>query len=161
MWGDAKVNNQRTLAQAHRQCIRRAPQGLARTLSKSGKGLDELAIGDPGKKPIPSHMSPEFSTNSPPRTHLFLRCRNPDDLDRALSDDERQRRILGSFNHGSMATLCLRQSARKSHHPGRQVISLSGDGGIAMLLGDLLSLRQLKLPVKVIVFKNDAWRLWN
>ena len=41
-------------------------------------------------------------------------------------------------------------------HPGRQVISLSGDGGLAMLMGDLLSLRQLQLPVKVIVLNNSA-----
>ena len=41
-------------------------------------------------------------------------------------------------------------------HPGRQVVSLSGDGGLAMLMGDLLSLRQLQAPVKVIVFKNNA-----
>jgi pyruvate dehydrogenase (quinone) len=41
-------------------------------------------------------------------------------------------------------------------HPGRQVVSLSGDGGLAMLMGDLLSFRQNQLPVKVIVFKNDA-----
>jgi pyruvate dehydrogenase (quinone) len=41
-------------------------------------------------------------------------------------------------------------------HPGRQVVSLSGDGGLAMLLGDLLSLRQLQASVKVIVFKNNA-----
>lgn len=41
-------------------------------------------------------------------------------------------------------------------NPGRQVITLSGDGGLAMLMGDLLTLRQMQLPVKVIVFKNDA-----
>jgi pyruvate dehydrogenase (quinone) len=41
-------------------------------------------------------------------------------------------------------------------HPGRQVISLSGDGGLAMLMGDLLSLRQLQLPVKVFVLNNDS-----
>ena len=41
-------------------------------------------------------------------------------------------------------------------HPGRQVVSLSGDGGLAMLLGDLLSLRQLEAPVKIIVFKNES-----
>jgi pyruvate dehydrogenase (quinone) len=41
-------------------------------------------------------------------------------------------------------------------HPDRQVIALSGDGGLAMLMGDLLSLRQLQLPVKMIVFKNDS-----
>ena len=40
-------------------------------------------------------------------------------------------------------------------YPGRQVISMSGDGGVAMLLGDLLSLQQLQLPVKIIVFRND------
>ena len=42
-------------------------------------------------------------------------------------------------------------------HPGRQVITLSGDGGLAMFMGDLLSLRQLELPVKLVVFKNDAF----
>jgi pyruvate dehydrogenase (quinone) len=41
-------------------------------------------------------------------------------------------------------------------HPGRQVISMSGDGGFAMLMGDLLTLRQQQLPVKVIVLKNDS-----
>jgi pyruvate dehydrogenase (quinone) len=41
-------------------------------------------------------------------------------------------------------------------HPDRQVISLSGDGGLAMLMGDLLTLRQHDLPVKIIVFKNDS-----
>ena len=41
-------------------------------------------------------------------------------------------------------------------HPGRQVVALSGDGGLAMLMGDLLSLRQLKAPVKIVVFKNNS-----
>jgi len=41
-------------------------------------------------------------------------------------------------------------------HPSRQVVTLSGDGGLAMLMGDLLSLRQLQAPVKIIVFKNDS-----
>src|SRR6185312_2771400 len=41
-------------------------------------------------------------------------------------------------------------------HPGRQVITLSGDGGLAMLMGDLLTLRQLQLPVKLVVFNNSA-----
>ena len=40
--------------------------------------------------------------------------------------------------------------------PGRQVVSLSGDGGLAMLLGELITLRQLHLPVKVVVFSNGA-----
>src|SRR5262249_34534225 len=65
-------------------------------------------------------------------------------------------RLLGSFNHGSMANALPQAIGAQVSHPGRQVISLSGDGGLAMLLGDLLSLRQLEAPVKVIVFRNDA-----
>jgi pyruvate dehydrogenase (quinone) len=67
-----------------------------------------------------------------------------------------KRRLLGSFIHGSMANALPQAIGAQISHPGRQVISLSGDGGLAMLLGDLLSLRQLGAPVKVIVFKNDA-----
>jgi pyruvate dehydrogenase (quinone) len=44
----------------------------------------------------------------------------------------------------------------QASQPGRQVVALSGDGGLAMLLGELITLRQLKLPVKVVVFNNGA-----
>ncbi|HUZ95322.1 MAG TPA: ubiquinone-dependent pyruvate dehydrogenase [Edaphobacter sp.] len=67
-----------------------------------------------------------------------------------------KRRIIGSFNHGSMANALPQAIGAQVSHPGRQVISLSGDGGFAMLMGDLLTLRQHQLPVKVIVFKNDS-----
>ncbi|MDR3671888.1 MAG: ubiquinone-dependent pyruvate dehydrogenase [Holophaga sp.] len=67
-----------------------------------------------------------------------------------------KRRLLGSFNHGSMANALPQAIGAQVSHPGRQVVTLSGDGGLAMLMGDLLSLRQLKAPVKVIVFCNEA-----
>src|SRR6202030_2646028 len=63
-----------------------------------------------------------------------------------------RRRLVGSFNHGSMANAMLQALGAQAAFPQRQVISLSGDGGFTMLMGDLLSLSQLKLPVKVIVF---------
>jgi pyruvate dehydrogenase (quinone) len=66
------------------------------------------------------------------------------------------RRLIGSFNHGSMANALPHAIGAQSAEPGRQVITLSGDGGIAMLLGDLITLRQLHLPVKVVVFNNGA-----
>ncbi len=66
-----------------------------------------------------------------------------------------KRRLLGSFVHGSMAS-ALPQAIGAQLATGRQVVSMSGDGGIAMLLGDLLTLKQLDLPVKVVVFHNDA-----
>ncbi len=67
-----------------------------------------------------------------------------------------KRRLLGSFNHGSMANALPQAIGAQVSFPERQVVSLSGDGGLAMLMGDLLTLRQQKLPVKVIVFKNDS-----
>ncbi|HTR71687.1 MAG TPA: ubiquinone-dependent pyruvate dehydrogenase [Mycobacteriales bacterium] len=67
-----------------------------------------------------------------------------------------RRRLIGSFNHGSMANALPQAIGAQASHPGRQVIALSGDGGVAMLLGELLTLRQQHLPVKVIVFNNGA-----
>jgi pyruvate dehydrogenase (quinone) len=67
-----------------------------------------------------------------------------------------RRRMIGSFNHGSMANALPQAIGAQASQPHRQVVTLSGDGGIAMLLGDLLTLRQNRLPVKVIVFSNGA-----
>jgi pyruvate dehydrogenase (quinone) len=67
-----------------------------------------------------------------------------------------RRRMIGSFNHGSMANALPQAIGAQASRPHRQVVSLSGDGGLAMLLGDLLTLRQHRLPVKVIVFNNGA-----
>jgi pyruvate dehydrogenase (quinone) len=67
-----------------------------------------------------------------------------------------KRRLLGSFNHGSMANAMPQAIGAQAAYPGRQIISLSGDGGLAMLLGDFLTLKQLKLPVKIVVFNNGT-----
>ena len=67
-----------------------------------------------------------------------------------------QRRLVGSFWHGSMANAMAQAIGAQVAFPKRQVISLSGDGGFTMLMGDFLSLAQLGLPVKVVVFNNGA-----
>jgi len=67
-----------------------------------------------------------------------------------------QRRLLGSFNHGSMANALPQAIGAQLTFPERQVISLSGDGGFSMLMGDVLSLKQLKIPVKIIIFNNSS-----
>lgn len=64
------------------------------------------------------------------------------------------RRLLGSFNHGSMANAMPMAIGAQFTYPERQVISFSGDGGFSMLMGDLLTIRQYKLPVKIVVFNN-------
>ena len=67
-----------------------------------------------------------------------------------------RRRLIGSFSHGSMANALPHAIGIQASQPGRQVVALSGDGGIAMLLGELITLRQQHLPVKVVVFNNGA-----
>ena len=66
------------------------------------------------------------------------------------------RRLIGSFNHGSMANALPHAIGAQASQPGRQVVAMSGDGGLAMLLGELITLRQLQLPVKVVVCSNGA-----
>ncbi|MEE4542476.1 ubiquinone-dependent pyruvate dehydrogenase [Streptomyces sp. V4-01] len=67
-----------------------------------------------------------------------------------------RRRLTGSFNHGSMANALPHAMGIQAAHPDRQVVALCGDGGLAMLLGELLTLRQLRLPVKLVVFDNAS-----
>ncbi len=67
-----------------------------------------------------------------------------------------RRRLIGSLAHGSMANAMPMALGAQAAFPERQVISLSGDGGFAMLMGDLLTFRQYKLPAKIVVFNNGA-----
>ena len=67
-----------------------------------------------------------------------------------------KRRIVGSFNHGSMANAMLHAIGAQAACPGRQVVSFSGDGGFSMMMGDFISLLQLKLPVKIILLNNGT-----
>jgi len=67
-----------------------------------------------------------------------------------------QRKFLGSFNHGSMANAMPMAIGASLCYPGRQVFALCGDGGISMLLGDLATIKQYNLPIKLVVFNNRA-----
>lgn len=66
------------------------------------------------------------------------------------------RRIVGSFNHGSMANAMLHAIGAQAAFPGRQVISLSGDGGFTMMMGEFVTLIQMGLPIKIIVLNNGT-----
>jgi pyruvate dehydrogenase (quinone) len=66
----------------------------------------------------------------------------------------RNRYLTGSFNHGSMANAMPMAMGAGLSHPNRQVIAFCGDGGISMLLGDLMTISQYQIPVKIIIFNN-------
>ena len=67
-----------------------------------------------------------------------------------------KRRLVGSFNHGSMANSLLHSIGAQAAFRDRQVISMSGDGGFAMMMGEFLTLIQTGLPVKVVVLNNGT-----
>ena len=67
-----------------------------------------------------------------------------------------RRRVIGSFLHGTMANALPHAIGAQFAYPGRQVISMSGDGGLGMLLGELLTVALHRLPVKIVTFNNSA-----
>ena len=132
-------------------------KGAQKHYASARRGLDELATADTGE----GSLRPEFVART---------------LDQLASQDavftcdvgtptvwaaryltmNGQRRLIGSFNHGSMACALPQSCGAQAIDRKRQVISMSGDGGLAMLMGELLTAKQNKLPIKVVVFNNGA-----
>ena len=121
------------------------------------KSLDELAVGEPGRTPIhPQYVAKIVDELAAEDAVFTCDVGTPTVWAARYLTMNGKRRLLGSFTHGSMANALPQAIGVQAACPGRQVITFSGDGGLAMLLGDLLTLRQLKLPVKVVVFNNSA-----
>ena len=124
---------------------------------KARKGLDELATDGSGKKPIhPQYVARVLDELAAKDAIFSCDVGTPTIWAARYLTMNGKRRLLGSFNHGSMANALPQAIGAQVSYPERQVVSLSGDGGLAMLMGDVLSLRQLNAPVKIIVFKNDS-----
>jgi pyruvate dehydrogenase (quinone) len=121
------------------------------------KELNELAVGHPGRKPMhPQYVAKIVDELAADNAIFSCDVGTPTVWAVRYLTMNGKRRLLGSFNHGSMANALPQAIGAQLAFPDRQVITFSGDGGLAMLLGDLLSLRQHKLPVKIIVFSNSA-----
>jgi pyruvate dehydrogenase (quinone) len=124
---------------------------------KARKGLDELAVGKPGKRPIhPQQVAKAINDHATADAIFTCDVGLPTVWAARYLAMNGKRRLIGSFWHGSMANAMAQTIGAQAAFPGRQVISLSGDGGFTMLMGDFLSLVQLGLPVKVVVFNNSA-----
>ena len=121
------------------------------------KDLDDLATGEPGRTPIhPQFVAKIVDELAADDAVFSCDVGTPTIWAARYLHMNGRRRLLGSFSHGSMANALPQAIGAQASYPGRQVISLSGDGGVAMLLGEVLTLRQLKLPVKLIVFNNSS-----
>src|SRR5712672_2121366 len=124
---------------------------------KARKDLDGLAVNRPGRKPIhPQQVAKAISDQASKDAIFTCDVGLPTVWAARYLAMNGKRRLIGSFWHGSRANAMAQAIGVQAAFPGRQVVSLSGDGGFAMLMGDFLSLAQLRLPVKVIVFNNSA-----
>ncbi len=125
--------------------------------AEARKGLDELADGTPGSGVIhPQHVARVVSTLADDDAVFACDVGTPTIWAARYLKMNGRRRLIGSFNHGSMANALPQAIGVQSTFPRRQVVTLSGDGGLAMLMGELLTLRQLGLPVKIVVFNNGT-----
>jgi len=125
--------------------------------AKARKALDDLAFGSPGKALVhPQQVAKVISDLAAEDAVFACDVGLPTVWAARYLAMNGKRRLLGSFWHGSMANAMAQAIGAQAAYPGRQVISLSGDGGFSMLMGDFLSLSQLGLPIKVVVFNNAA-----
>jgi pyruvate dehydrogenase (quinone) len=124
---------------------------------KARKELDELATGTPGQKPIhPQYLTRVIDQSAAVDAVFTCDVGLPTLWAARYLSMNGRRRLVGSFNHGSMAGAMPQAIGAQLAFPGRQVISLSGDGGFTMLMGDLLTIRQRKLPVKIVIYNNGS-----
>jgi pyruvate dehydrogenase (quinone) len=125
--------------------------------TKARKGLDDLAIDDYNRSPIhPQYLVRMVSDLASEDAVFMPDVGSPTGWAARYLRMNGQRRLIGSFAHGTMANALPHAIGAQAAFPGRLVVALAGDGGLSMLLGELLTLRQNKLPVKIVVFNNSS-----
>jgi pyruvate dehydrogenase (quinone) len=125
--------------------------------AKAREGLDDLAINDHNRTPLhPQYVARTIDEVATDDAVFLADVGTPVIWAARYLRMNGKRRLIGSFNHGTMANSLSQAIGVQSAQPGRQVVTLSGDGGLAMMFGELITLRQLELPVKVVVFNNGA-----
>jgi len=155
--GDTKTTLRAVLPKLEQNQYQEHLQESLEHYRKARKGLDDLATPNSNEKPIhPQYVARVLDQLAAEDAIFTCDVGTPTIWAARYLTMNGKRRILGSFNHGSMANALPQAIGAQVSHPGRQVISLSGDGGFAMLMGDLLTLRQHGLPVKLFVFRNES-----
>lgn len=126
------------------------------------KGLDDLAVKS-GKNPIhPQYVTRELDRLAAPDTIFTCDVGTPTIWATRYLTMNGRRRIVGSFNHGSLANALPQAIGAQAGHPGRQVVSMCGDGGLAMLMGDLAkfglrkSVAKSRMPAAIISNSTNA-----
>jgi pyruvate dehydrogenase (quinone) len=155
--GDIRLTIEALLPLLNAKNERRHLDNAIAHYKKAREGLDALAQGTPGRKPIhPQYLARVVSEQGADDAVFTADVGTPTVWAARYLKMNGRRRLIGSFVHGSMANAMPQAIGAQAAQPGRQVISLSGDGGFTMLMGDLITLTQMKLPVKVVIFNNGV-----
>jgi pyruvate dehydrogenase (quinone) len=124
---------------------------------KTRKSLDALAVNDRDRTPIrPEYLAALTDRLATDDAVFTVDVGSPVVWAARYLTMNGRRRLVGSFNHGTMACALSHAIGAQSAFPDRQVVALAGDGGLTMLFGELLTLLQNRLPVKVVVFNNSS-----
>jgi pyruvate dehydrogenase (quinone) len=155
--GDVRLTIEALLPQLKVKNERRHLDSAVAHYQKAREGLDARAQGTPGRKPIhPQYLARVISEQAADDAVFTADVGTPTVWAARYLKMNGRRRLVGSFGHGSMANAMPQAIGVQAAQPGRQVVSLSGDGGFTMLMGDLITLTQMKLPVKVVIFNNGV-----
>ncbi|SDT23362.1 ubiquinone-dependent pyruvate dehydrogenase [Microlunatus soli] len=155
--GDVKDTVEGLLPRLTEHADRKHLDSAVEHYRKTRRKLDDLATDDHGRSPLHPQYVARMVDETAAEDAVFI----PDVgspvvwAARYLTMNGR-RRLIGSFNHGTMANALSHAIGAQSIDRDRQVVALAGDGGLAMLLGELITLKQLDLPVKVVVFNNSS-----
>ncbi|MDT5325964.1 MAG: hypothetical protein QOF25_3116 [Mycobacterium sp.] len=124
---------------------------------KTRKSMDVLAVNDRDRSPIrPEYLAGLTDRLAADDAVFTVDVGSPVVWAARYLTMNGRRRLVGSFNHGTMACALPHAIGAQTAFPHRQVVALAGDGGLTMLFGELITLIQNRLPVKVIVFNNSS-----
>ncbi|MFG1929330.1 ubiquinone-dependent pyruvate dehydrogenase [Mycobacterium sp. NPDC048908] len=128
-----------------------------RHYGKTRKTLDELAVNDRDRTPIRPEFVASLANQLATEDAVFtVDVGSPVVWAARYVKMNGRRRLVGSFNHGTMACALPHAIGAQTAYRDRQVVALAGDGGLTMMFGELVTLIQNRLPIKVIVFNNSS-----
>ncbi|MCX4161061.1 MULTISPECIES: ubiquinone-dependent pyruvate dehydrogenase [Paraburkholderia] len=155
--GDVRATLQALLPKLTRKTERHFIERARKHYAAARKGLDDLARPSDLGRPIhPQYLTSLVDQIAADDAVFTADVGTPTLWAARYLTMNGRRSLHGSFNHGSMANAMPQALGAQAAAPGRQVVSLSGDGGLSMLLGDLLTARQLNLPIKIVVYNNSV-----
>jgi len=154
--GDVKETINKLLPLLREKTDRTFLEKCQERYKENRKNLDAHATGEPGKMIHPEYLTKVISELAKDDAVFTADVGTPTVWAARYLEMKAGRRLIGSFNHGSMASAMPQAIGAQVAFPGRQVISLSGDGGFAMMMGDILTIYQYNLPVKIVVYNNGS-----